>query len=115
MSVTESELTEDQVIEAVGQMLVQCELKMAPGAYEAVSARSILRELGYEGEKAYSVLLFIAEGGFDYCLDHEIAMTGHHEARHEYPDHNVCYWGPDQLESRLRCLSNLPPHIRYRR
>lgn len=99
-------MTEDQKIEAVHQMMVHCEILQAD--YTPVSARSALRDLGYGDEDRLEVLQFIAEGGFDYCLDPSIPMTGHHEARGERPDYAVCFWGPDQLKSRLDCLSNVP-------
>lgn len=99
-------LTEIQVHEAIRQMVIHCRLLMVQ-PYEVTSARRVLQELGYE-EHMDQVLRHIADGGFDYCLDHTIPMTGHHEARGEKPDPDVCYWGPDQLESRLRCLRNVP-------
>lgn len=106
-------LTEDQTNEAVGQMIVYCrnsmeEYKAGVTDYESVSARGVLRTLGYDGEDLEQVLRHIADGGFDYCLDHHIAMTGHHDARGEFPSRDVCYWGADQLESRLDSLSNVP-------
>jgi len=111
-------LTEEQCQEAVGQMIVHCRLimeqyKAGVGEYESVSARSVLKTLGYE-EDIPQVLEFIAQGGFDYCLDPAIPMTGHHEARGERPNRDVCYWGPDQLESRLQCLTNVPYTVRHR-
>jgi hypothetical protein len=103
------ELTEDQVIEAVHQVMVTCDLKMAD--YEAVSLRSALAECGYRGEQAQQVINHVAAGGFDYCLDPSIPMTGHHDAQGEKPSYEVCYWGPDQLKSRLQCLSNVPRRL----
>lgn len=106
-------LTDTQVTEAIEQMLVQCDLAME--TYKMLSARSVLRELGYGDEDTMQVLRFIAAGGFDYCLDAEIRMTGHHDARGEFPDWQVCYWGPDQLASRLHCLTNYSAKARVRR
>jgi hypothetical protein len=102
----ELEMTEEKKIEAIRQMIVHCEILQAD--YTPVSARSALRDLGYNDEELPEVLRFIADGGFDYCLDHTIEMTGHHEARGERPSYDVCYWGPDQLKSRLQSLSNTP-------
>jgi hypothetical protein len=99
-------MTTEKKIEAIEQMKIHCDLLMRD--YQPVSARSALRDLGYDGNNLLEVLQFIADGGFDYCLDHQIRMTGHHEARGEFPDRDVCYWGPDQLKSRLQCLTNVP-------
>jgi len=103
---TESALTTDQIHEAIKQVMVTCDLKMV--GYEPVSMRSALQECGYRGDQAQQVLQHCADGGFDYCLDYTIPMTGHHMANGEKPDYEVCYWGPDQLKSRLQCLSNIP-------
>lgn len=102
-------MTEDQKVEAIKQMLTSCELAMPE--YRLLSARGTLIELGYHGEDLEEVIRFIADGGFDYCLDPHIRMTGHHEAQGEFPVPDVCYWGPDQLASRLQCLRNVPYHL----
>jgi hypothetical protein len=88
-------------------MIQLCDAKMVFG-YQMVSARSVLRELMLEGSDLQQILQFIADGGFDYCLDPAIPMTGHHEAAGERPHRDVCYWGPDQLKSRLQSLRNVP-------
>jgi hypothetical protein len=100
---------EDWIKDAIRQMIVHCDLKMEQG-YEPLSARSALYELGFTSTQALQVLEAIAAGGFDYCLDPSITMTGHHEAQGEKPSYEVCYWGPDQLKSRLLCLSNVSWH-----
>lgn len=98
-------MTRLQIIGAINQMLVSCELKMVN--YESVSARGLLYELGFEAD-ADEIIEFIADGGFYYCLDPSIPSTHFTAPNPEYPDPDVCYWGPDQLASRLRCLSNVP-------
>jgi len=82
------------------------ELEKPTYHYPMVSVRSIALDLGYS-KLLPQILTAIADGGFDYCMDQDIAMTGHHEAAGEYPDWRVCYWGPDQLRSRLDCLRNI--------
>jgi hypothetical protein len=89
-------MTKDQIREAVEQMKVQCDLKMAN--YEMVSARSALHELGYQGEDTEEVLKALFESGFTYCLD-----PWYHRGS-EVVSADVCYWGPDQLKSRLDCI-----------
>lgn len=93
-------MTAPQVKEAVDQMKVHCDLKMAD--YEMVSARSALYELGYHGEQAEQVLKALFEGGFTYCLDPDYHRSPSQEPARISPD--VCYWGPDQLKSRLNCV-----------
>jgi hypothetical protein len=107
---SEFALTTEQVREAIDQMIVQCELKMQD--YEFVSARGCLNELGYHGESQDQIINAIAEAGFNYCLDPHISAT-HFDPNNpaaindmvtDYPDEDACYWGPDQLKSRLHAL-----------
>jgi hypothetical protein len=102
---TDTKLTEDQCNEAIAQMLTSCDLAMAE--YRPLSARLVLTELGYS-EHMEQILAYIAAGGFDYCLDRTIPASGHNN---EFPSQDVCYWGPDQLKSRLQCLRNFPAHL----
>jgi len=113
-------LTDEQVYEAIAQMLVQCEHKQV--AYEPVSARGVLIELGYLGADIMQVLQHCADGGFTYCLDHRFSAT-HFDPNNrdavngmvtDYPEQSACYWGPDQLASRLQCLTNVPYQYRNR-
>jgi hypothetical protein len=100
----ESSLADEQVDEAIQQMIEHCKL-LEETNYHVVSARGVLNTLGYHDEiDQLHILRDIADRGFDYCLDPWIPMTGHHEARGELPHSDVCYWGPDQLRSRLHCL-----------
>lgn len=69
------------------------------------SVRGILTEqLSYTNEQADEVIRYIAAHGFAYCLDHQIAVRDESgiEIR---PDRDVCIWNPDQLYSRMRCVS----------
>lgn len=85
--------------EAVEQMIAHCRLLMEQSnagvsEYAVVSARGVLNELGF-GDNVDEILQFIADGGFDYCLDSRVEHNG------ECPPRSACYWGADQLESRL--------------
>ena len=92
------------ILEAIEQMKVQCDLHMAN--YDGVSARSVLRELGYDGENLEQVIRYISTHGFEYCLDHTVECNSGDPDNNEriYPSPDVCYWGPDQLKSRLNSL-----------
>jgi len=97
-------LTDAQVDEAIEQMKSHCGLLMEE--YELVSARAALYTLGYHGEDAEQVLKDIYDRGFTYCFDHRYISTwydGDKEVK-EYPSEDVCYWGPDQLKSRLNSI-----------
>jgi hypothetical protein len=97
------ELTNEQLDDAIRQMIVHCELKMQN--YEGVSARGALIELGYGQQQLDQVLADIAARGFDYCLDRTIECSDGEGGRgRTYPSQDVCVWGPDQLKSRLQCL-----------
>lgn len=95
-------LTDEQVIEAVRQMISHTKLLMeqyhqGTGSYDPVSARGVLYTLGFEETDADQVLRAVASTGFWYCLDPVVPdeRDGHRFSR------DACYWGPDQLESRL--------------
>lgn len=104
-------LTQKKVLEAIEQMKISCDLKEANG-YEPVSARGLLNELGYNADVEW-ILQLIYNGGFTYCLDHWFpskaaalvdSENGPTWTEAEYPCVDACYWGPDQLKSRLESL-----------
>ena len=93
----------DQLTDAVAQMRVHTRLAMEQyeagvREYQTTTARAVLYELGFTAEQADDVIRYIAQRGFDYCLDPIIAHRGDH------PSRPACIWGIDQLESRLRCI-----------
>jgi hypothetical protein len=94
-------LTRAQVDEAIAQMIVDCELREQ--TYEMTSARESMIRLGYGPTEQEQVLLVIASRGFDYCLDPAIAQKRMHG--NEFPSYAACVWGPDQLKSRLECVT----------
>lgn len=106
-------MDQPEIHTAIDRLMTECEERQA--SYKMTSARSGLKHLGYSEAEQDEVIKFIAEGGFDYCLDPKIVMTGPHEAAGEKPDWQVCYFGPDQLLSRLMALSNIPYELRDRR
>jgi hypothetical protein len=96
-------MVKDKILEAIQQVIVTCELKMVN--YEMVSLRSALYECGYTQPQADDVIRYAAKHGFGYCVDSMIAIKDMDDpsiARRPSPD--SCYWGPDQLASRLHCL-----------
>lgn len=99
-------LTKDQLNEAIDQMKVHCDLAMPE--YSPVCARGVLNDLGY-GADVEQVLQALYDGGFQYCLDPQFSAT-HFDPNNpkavnnmvtDYPSPDACYWGPDQLKSRL--------------
>lgn len=96
-------LNDDQIKEAITQVKVHCDILQE--RYEPVSLRSALNSLGYESEDTQQVIEYVASRGFTYCLDHTIkCSSGVGDTPDEYPSSDVCYWGPDQLKSRLWCV-----------
>lgn len=108
-------LTEDQVNEAIEQMVSHCRLsveahKQGVGEYEMLAARGVLYTLGYQDDQeVHQILQELWDRGFKYCLDR------HFPAKHfdpnnpnaegdmvtDYPSADACHWGADQLLSRL--------------
>lgn len=96
-------LNDAQVKEAVLQVKVHCDILQE--RYEPVSLRSALNTLGYESEDTQQVIEYVASRGFTYCLDHTIKCSeGGGSSNKIYPSSDVCYWGPDQLKSRLEFI-----------
>ena len=90
--------------EAIAQVIVHCDLLME--TYEPVSMRGALNTLGFSPSEVEEILTVCAEAGFDYCLDPSIAGT-HYDGNTmvtTYPGPDACYWGPDQLKSRLQSV-----------
>lgn len=104
MAPYEPNLDIDQAIEEVKRL---CDDYQAE--YRPVSLRSALVTLGYDSEEIDIVITDVWHRGFTYCLDHTKMATGYfdpgHNRKNEYPAPEVCYWGPDQLKSRLQALS----------
>jgi hypothetical protein len=96
-----------EVIDAIEQMKVHCQIMLETNVYEPVCARGILYTLGYhDPSDVMTILLNIADGGFRYCLDPDIKCSNGDpdNPKDVFPSLDVCYWGPDQLKSRLDSL-----------
>jgi len=93
------QMPKEQITEAIDQAVVFCRSKEEAKEYESVSLRGVLYDLGYGIDQVENVLQTCAKRGFWYCLDSSIPHQDGH-----YPAQAVCYWGPDQLRSRLECL-----------
>ena len=87
-------LTNKQIKEAIEQMKTHCDLAYHDN-YRMLSARGCLYELGYEAD-CEQILKALYDNGFSYCLDSSFRTKDG-----EYVSDSVCYWGPDQLKSRL--------------
>jgi hypothetical protein len=95
-------MTKDQKLEAIEQMKSHCEL-ILEGDWEMLSARGCLYTLGFHGEDADEVIELIRLGGFTNCLDPSVYIA-QESGKTMLPNEDACYWGPDQLLSRLQCL-----------
>jgi hypothetical protein len=86
---------------AVHRVMSLCDDYMS--GYQMVSMRSALVALGYDNAAQNEIIRAVAEQGFTYCLDHTVSATHYvgEEMETGYPSSDVCYWGPDQLKSRL--------------
>jgi len=104
---TRIELDDDSpVLAALKAIRAEAHRLEQPGmGYPAVSVRSLARKLGY-AELLPSILEACASNGFTYCLDSTIEATSYSggEEKIGRPSQEVCYWGPDQLRSRLDCV-----------
>lgn len=91
-------MTEDEIKSAIEDVKKLCDEYM--NGYQMVSLRSALNALDID---PVPVIKYVAEHGFDYCLDSTVKCSSWNTTP-EYPIQDVCYWGPDQLKSRLECL-----------
>jgi hypothetical protein len=88
----------------IHEVMDLCDELMAD--YTMISLRkALVRYQGISQEKADEIIRWVAEKGFSYCLDPIIttSMVGG-EMETIAPSYDVCFWGPDQLKSRLRCV-----------
>jgi hypothetical protein len=102
----------EQIKEAVAQMISYCE-DIEQTNYHSVSARGVLYTLGYTPEDAEQILPLLAADGFEYCLDPAVECNSGDPDNpgRIHPPEFACYWGPDQLKSRLLfCFKYRPQH-----
>lgn len=96
-------MSEPEIRNAIEKVKAICDEHYADG-YRSISMRSGLGEAGYSRDQIATVLDYVAARGFEHCLDYTIEC-GDPRRR---PSQDVCWWGPDQLKSRLDCLSSYP-------
>lgn len=103
-------MDETLIKEAIRKVIAECEKRQA--AYTPIAMRPALTELGFGKDQADAVIAYCASHGFDYCLDPTVSAT-HYDPNNpaavkgmitDYPSSRACYWGPDQLKSRLNCV-----------
>jgi hypothetical protein len=90
--------------QAIDEVKAYCDTLMK--GYHPVSLRSALYALGYDKEESDAVIRDCAERGFTNCIDPIIATKSYPDFEERFPTSDVCYWGPDQLKSRLWSLHN---------
>lgn len=97
-------MTTHQIQEAIEQMKSHCKL-LEETDYHSVTARGVLHTLGYQAD-ADEILASISASGFEYCLDPAIECNSGDpdDNKRIHPPEFACYWGPDQLRSRLNSL-----------
>jgi hypothetical protein len=93
------QMSKEWIEEAIQQAQAFCRFKEERREFDPISLRGVLYDLGYGIDQVEHVLKTCADRGFWYCLD---AAVPHQDGH--YPAQSVCYWGPDQLRSRLECL-----------
>jgi len=96
-------MTTEQIHEAMGQMISHCK-ELEANDYHSVSARGVLYTLGYAHDEADEVLTALHDGGFDYCIDPMFPCRSTCDGPNAKPEptpSHACYWGPDQLRSRI--------------
>jgi len=110
-------LTDEQVLDGIRQLTSHCRLlvegyEAGVREYTSISAREGLYTLGFTADDTDQIIEEIANRGFKYCLDPQIAAT-HFDPNNpkavndmvtDHPDAMACYWGCDQLLSRLQSL-----------
>jgi hypothetical protein len=93
------------VLDALKEIRAEAHRLETGHGYPPVSVRSLAAALGH-AELLDSILEACVDGGFTYCLDHTVEATsyGGGEAHTGRPPWTACFWGPDQLRSRLDCV-----------
>lgn len=72
--------------------------------YTMISLRKALEKYqGLSSEKTDEIIRWVAARGFSYCLDPIISHAAVGIDGIISPTNDVCFWGPDQLKSRLYC------------
>lgn len=106
----------EEINEAIQKVIDRCDY-LKDNGYPSVSMRGLLEELGYKDEQVECVICHVYLGGFRYCLDSHLGAThfdpnrpgrqpGDSDMVFDYAEQMFCHWGPDQVSSRLRGLSN---------
>ena len=97
-------MTQNEIFTAIQAVIARCKKGLETG-YPTVSMRGMLYDCGYSVHETDFVLQFVSSEGFNYCLDSRIAHEKcGDDSRQEFPPYEACYWGADQLISRLNCV-----------
>lgn len=93
-------MVDAEVLEALSRIRAEAQRIEQAGDWRYVSVRSLACELGFS-ELVPLILAECVERGFSYCLDHTVSSLDGVTKERIFPSEEVCYWGPDQLRSRL--------------
>ena len=94
-STEQQPLTVSQMEDALNQLHVHCDLALEDN-YRMICVRGSLHDLGFHGADCDQIMQAIYNHGFTYCFDPSFPTADGHRVSAD-----VCYWGPDQLKSRL--------------
>lgn len=83
----------------IKEAIEQCDT----GEYRVITLRQLLAEVGCIDDEADLIIRYVADHGFNYCVDPIIAIPSSSDVT-SYPPKSGCYYGVDQLKSRLECL-----------
>lgn len=100
-------MTQDEIKQVVRDMQtfvrgVERVWKEDGGRYPMLSTRIVITILNYNKFEADEILTYIHGNGFNYCLD-PIFPSRLDDGETPTPEF-ACWWGVDQLRSRLACV-----------
>jgi len=105
-------MTTGEISDAIRQCIAHCRNREQEVGYEFLSVRKCLYILGYDQAQADEVIRYCAYRGFSRAIDPIVESTyfspndknAVNNMVTEYPNYDDCFWGIDQLRSRLQSV-----------
>jgi hypothetical protein len=91
----------EMVVDAIQQAQSHCQLMMEQEDYTPIALRGVLYTLGFTTSEADEVIEYCRREGFNYCIDPMVPTKDANSGEYRSTPEFACYWGPDQLLSRL--------------